>query len=365
MPKLPPIHVGLLRETFPGERRVALTPFDVARLSGRMAISFEAGCGVLAGHDDNAYIAAGAQPASLETIAATCNVIVAVRRPAEEISFPNASALVFLGSNEDWSASGRTQGNALELDLARLEGFAEAGCMDVSTTQSTISGHAAVLEGARQLGIGHPMLVLNGSFVRPVRIAALGSDAAGLQAIATARRLGALTCGFGFDDHDRQKIETLGAKFIAVDPILLQTATIPPRSEHIEARRQLAAHLSEMQLIITSVSDISRPAPILIDEETTVALSSGTVVIDLAISRGGNCSMTRADELVTNHAVRIIGSTTLASDEAGQASRLFGEGISTILEQLTSEDGRMSLDRQNLILDRLIGWNHDRSSMAS
>jgi NAD(P) transhydrogenase subunit alpha len=365
MPKLPSVHVGLLRETFPGERRVALTPFDMARLSGRMAISFEAGCGELAGHDDNAYIAAGARPASLETIAATCNVIVAVRRPAKEISFPNAAALVFLGSDNGSSASDRTQGATLELDLARLEGFAEAGCMDVSTTQSTISGHAAVLEGARQLGIGHPMLILNGSFVRPVRIAALGSDAAALQAIATARRLGALTYGFGFGDHDQRKVETLGAKFIAIDPALLNAATIPSRPEHIEARRQLAAHLSEMQLIVTSVTATGQAAPILIDKETIATLSSGTVIIDLAISRGGNCSMTRADELVTSHSVRIIGSTTLASEEQGQASRLFGEGLSTLLRHLTSEDGRISLDRQNPIVDRLIGCNQGNAIIAS
>jgi NAD(P) transhydrogenase subunit alpha len=362
MPHLPPVHIGLLRETFPGERRVALTPSDVSRLTRGMAISFERGCGISAGHDDEAYIAAGGNPAGVESISAACDLIVSVRRPSHDLSAAKAAAFLFLGSNSESHVSKEIKAGALELDLADLEGVADAGSMDAFTTQATISGHVAVLEGARQLGIGHPMLMLDGSFVKPIRMAALGADVAALQAIATARRLGALTYGFGFGEEDRQKIEALGAKFIAIDPALIRSSAAPSHAANIESLMQLASHLAQMQLIVASVSERGEAAPVLIDESTIAMLAPATVVIDLAI---GNCSMTKADQIVTSRSVRIIGSTTLASNEANEASRLFSGAMSKLLERLATTGLGVVKNGTDPIIRRLSGWQQTDARMTS
>jgi NAD(P) transhydrogenase subunit alpha len=365
MPDLAPVHAGLLRETYPGERRVALTPEDVARLSMRVAVSFEPGCGTAAGHADDAYVAAGGTPASLEVIAAACEIIVSVRRPQAGAIFRNAAILIFLGTDAASHEGLHPNSASLELDLARLEGLQDAGCMDAATAQATISGHAAVLEGARQLGVGHPMLMIDGSFVRPIRMAAFGADAASLQAIATARRLGTLTHAFTFTDDERLKVERLGARSIAAYPSLASTVRGPSSSERAARRRQLAGHLAQMQLIVTSVGGSIRPAPLVLDEETIATLAPGTVVIDLAASRGGNCALTRAEEVVTANGVRILGSTNFASCEPREASRLFGEGIRTALERLIGDDRRLRLDRRDPVIDRLLGRQATGARIAS
>lgn len=356
MPHLTHVHVGLLRETFPDERRVALTPSDVGRLSGHMPISFEPGCGAAAAHPDEAYVAAGAKPAGIDDIAERCTVIAGVRRPDSRVHFARAAALIFLGSPLDPGPDRRRSDGIVELDLSRLEGMADAGSMDVATTQATIAGHAAVLEGARQLGVVHPMLVLDGAFVRPVRMAVLGTGAAALQAIATARRLGALTYAFGFFEGDKAKVELLGARFIAMDPALSAATGFASASRLAECRRQLADQLAPMQLIVSSVHGAGGPAPVLIDERTAATLEPGTVIIDLAASGGGNCAMTQMDRPVMHGGVRVLGSTTFSSAEAGEASRLFGEGVRKLLEKLTAADGRLLLDHADPVLRRLIDW---------
>jgi NAD(P) transhydrogenase subunit alpha len=330
-----------------------------------MAVSFEPGCGTAAGHDDEAYVAASGRPAGLGDIAARCEIIVSVRQSQAAATFRKAAVLVFLGTHAASADGLRSDGEPLELDLARLEGLHDAGCMDAATTQATISGHAAVLEGARQLGVGHPMLMIDGSFVRPIRMAAVGADAASLQAIATARRLGALTHAFAFTDEERHKIEKLGAKCLATFPAFVPAGRGQSPAEQAALRRQLAGHLAQTQLIVTSVGDSIRPAPLLLDEETVSTLAAGTVVIDLAASRGGNCSLTRAEQVVTASGVRILGSTTFASHEAKEASRLLSEGIRTALERLIGDDRRLRLDRHDPIIDRLLGRQPEGARIAS
>jgi NAD(P) transhydrogenase subunit alpha len=365
MSDLAHVHAGLLRETYPGERRVALTPEDVARLSMRVKVSFEPGCGAAAGHGDEAYVAAGGRPASLGDITAGCEIIVSVRRAQAAATVRKAAVLIFLGTHAASPESLRADGGPLELDLARIEGLHGAGCMDAATTQATISGHAAVLEGVRQLGVGHPMLMIDGSLVRPIRMAAFGADAASLQAIATARRLGALTHAFTFTDEERQKTEQLGAKFLAACPPFASTDRGQSSAEQAALYRQLAGHLAQMQLVVISVGGSIRPAPMILNDETISTLAAGTVVIDLAASRGGNCSLTRADEIVTAGGVRILGSTTFASHEAKEASRLLSEGIRTALERLIGDDRRLRLDRHDPIIDRLLGRQPEGARIAS
>ncbi len=352
-----PAHVraGLLRESFPGERRVALTPDDICRLSSRFTFLFEPGCGQFAGHTDDDYRRAGACAATPADVV-ECDLVVSVRRP--DRSIPSSSVSLFLG-NAAGSASASPD-QSLELDLARLEGYADAAAMDAATTQATVLGHAAVLEGIRLMRIGHSMLTLEGSFVRPIRLAAIGVNTVSLQAIATARKLGALTHVFGLNESDRAKVERLGAKFSAIDTAIFATG---PKRE--QARRQLGRQLAPMQMIVTNLRESGSAAPMLIDEETLGSLPAGSVIIDLAAAHGGNCAFTRVDQTVTAHAVSIVGSTLLASNEAAEASRLFSDCVWRLLEHLVEPGEHLQLDRRDPVLDRLTGRFHEENPGVS
>ncbi|MBB3316911.1 NAD(P) transhydrogenase subunit alpha [Rhizobium sp. BK181] len=337
MSKLIRVRAGLLRETHPGERRVALTPDDVGRLSERISFRFEPGCGVGAGHSDDGYIAAGAEPADFAEMASSSDLFVSVRQPIAARVFPAAAVLLFLGS---FRGSKTTQvaippaRQPLHLDIARLSGMSGQKGADISSRQAAITGHAAVLEAARQFGISHPMLLADGSFVRPVKMAALGSDPASLQALATARRLGALTYGFGLAKDSQAKIERLGAKFLGTSS----------EQELARLRQDLSGALSKMQLITTNIMCPGRSAPVLLNEEMLSKLSPGTVIVDLAAESGGNCALTRADETTDIFGIRIVGSTTLASQEAAEASRHFSDGLRNLLEHLIDAHGALRLD---------------------
>ncbi|CAN7436013.1 NAD/NADP transhydrogenase subunit alpha [Rhizobium sp. LjRoot258] len=320
------VRAGLLRETHPGERRVALTPDDVRRLCERMSVRFERSCGIGAGHVDDAYIAAGAEPAEFAEMAPSSDVFVSVRQPAATRIFPATSVVIFLGSNAAPVAGLAAGQRPLYLDIARLSGMQGVKGADISSRQAAITGHAAVLEAARQFGISHPMLTVDGSFVRPVKMAALGSDAASLQALATARRLGALTHGFGPGKDSQAKIERFGARFLGTS-----------------LDQELSDPLSKMQLITTNVVIPGQTPPVLLDEDMLSRLSPGAVVVDLAAESGGNCALTRADETISVSGIRIIGSTTLASHEAGEASRHFSDGLRNLLEHLIDEHGILRL----------------------
>jgi NAD(P) transhydrogenase subunit alpha len=346
----------------PGERRVALTPEDVGNLSTRFSISFERGCGAAASYEDEAYIAAGARPASRDLIARDCNLFVSIRKPQDARGFAGSPTLLFLGSPLD---AGEPVGRGLMLDLARLEGVADAGSMDVATRQAAICGHAAVLEGARQLGVGHPMLVMDGSQARPIKMAALGAGAAALQAIATARRLGALTYLFGFTEDDRERAEGLGAKFVAMNPSLASAHASTTDALVAASRKQLAGQLQDMQLIISSVGGSTGRAPVLIDDASLPLLTAGTVIIDLEAAAGGNCAMTKANEIIAHNDISIVGKTTLASVDAHQSSHLFSEGVRRMLERLTTPDGRLQFDLEDQLTRHLIGERFAGVSAAS
>ncbi|KQV83823.1 NAD/NADP transhydrogenase subunit alpha [Rhizobium sp. Root1220] len=366
MPNVVRARLGLLRETFPGERRVALTPGDVRALSERMSIRFQRGCGAGAGHTDDAYVAAGALPAVFEELVSLSKIIVGVRRPEETGTFESNSVLAYLGSGAG-SPANSSRGGPLHLDLARISGMRDAGRMDVSSRQAAITGHVAVLEATRELGLAHAMLTVDGNFVRPIAMVAIGTDPAALQAIATAKRLGAKTHGFGFEQSAQQKIERLGARFLGADLAYSSTDIFVAQSttELAILRRQLATCLSNMQLIVTSVAPTGEPAPILLDDEMLSALHAGTIIVDLAAENGGNCASTHAGQTVDVSNVRIVGSTTLASRAASEASCLFSEGLRNLIEHLLDINGHLRFDRLDPLIRAMIGDQPIERSIAS
>jgi len=368
---LPPVVMGVPRETLPGERRVALTPADIKRLGPAFDIIVEAGAGSLAGFPDSDYIQAGARVADVGTLQREASVIVSVRAPQWIADIKEGGILISLGARDLSLAKALAETSVIHLGLERLPRITRAQSMDVLSSQASIAGYAAVLEGARHLPVILPMLTTAAGVIKPANVMALGAGVAGLQALATARRMGALTHGFDVRESAREQVESVGASFVAPNVSLASAETSggyareQSSDEQAQLRRALADHLRSMDLIVTTAQIPGRSAPLLIDDETFAALAPGTVIVDMAAESGGNTSRTRPDVEVSFGGITILGPTQLASHAAGDASRMFGGNIRHLLEHLGTKDGALKLDPSDAITSALLGLPKPSEIMTS
>lgn len=352
--------LAVLKERHEGERRVAVVPSDVARLSGQVRFLIETGAGARAGFHDADYMAAGATVIDRAAGLAAARVVVSVRAP-DPVELPLAKILISLGGRDDALARALAARGVLHLGLERLPRITRAQSMDVLSSQASIAGYVAVIEAAHTLDTLLPMMTTAAGIIKPAKMVALGAGVAGLQAIATARRLGAVAHGFDVRNAAREQVESLGARFLSLpEPEAGAEATGGYAAEQTEAaqervRRALDDHLAPMQIIITTAQVPGRPAPILIDERTMARLTPGAVIVDLAAETGGNCSLTRPNELVETHGVRILGPTNLPSLMAADASRLFSGNVRELLTHLLSKDASLVLSAGDEITDALLG----------
>ena len=355
------VALGLLRETQPGERRVALVPSDVKRLSASFDILAEEGAGARAGFSDGDYEAAGSRTGPVERIRGSARVVVGIRAPFWATELAAGATLLSLGGRDASLTKLLTSAAISHLGLERLPRVTRAQGMDVLSSQASIIGYAAVLEGAQHLPMILPMLTTAAGVIRPANVMVLGAGVAGLQALATARRLGAVTHGFDVRTAAREQVESVGATFVAPDVVLASTETTggyareQSKDEQKSLRRALSDHLRKMNLIITTAQIPGQPAPLLIDDETLALLSPGTVIVDLAAESGGNTSRTLADQEVLVGDVTILGPTQLASRNAGDASRLFSGNIRQLLEHVGVKDGALQLNQSDPIVSALLG----------
>lgn len=353
--------IGILAERFAGERRVAFVPADVHRLATRAVFTVEAGAGAAAGYSDEAYAAAGARLAGRLEVIGGSSVLLAVRAPDDLGAFRPLTTVISLGGRDPDVAATAAARDLKHLGLERLPRTTRAQAMDVLSSQATVSGYAAVLEGARTLDVFLPMLSTAAGNVKPAKMIALGAGVAGLQAIATARRLGAVVHGFDVREAAREQVESLGARFVSLGEALKAQeavsgyAAAQSADEQEAIRRALAPTLAQMQLIITSAQIPGRAAPLLIDDEALAGLAEGTVIVDLAAETGGNTSRTRAGETVDADGVTIIGSIDFASRVAADASRLFSGNLRALIEHIVSEEGGLSLNPGDPITGALLG----------
>jgi len=360
------IKVGILRERSSGERRVAVIPADVKKLDPKVTFVVESGAGREAGFDDNAYIGAGARIAAQREVLEVADLVVKIRPPGANEMPLAGRILVSLGGRDPSIVGALRKQSVLHLALERIPRTTRAQSMDVLSSQASIAGYAAVLEGARALGVLLPMLTTAAGAIKPARMIALGAGVAGLQAIATARRLGAIVHGFDVHAAAREQVESLGARFALVDTGtgIGESAGGYAREQSSEQqaqlRRGLSTHLATMQLVITTAQIPGRPAPLLIDRETLGTMKPGAVIVDLAAETGGNCEVTRADETVTVNGVQVMGPTNLPSVVAGDASRLFSGNIRSLLAYLLDASSRLRLDPT----DPFIGAMLDSQSVA-
>jgi NAD(P) transhydrogenase subunit alpha len=352
--------VAVLGETLAGEHRIALIPAGVPRLEKLgCEVTVVSGAGLLSHFSDEEYRDAGATIApDLGAGVQGAEVVLKVQAPTpEEIeALPEGVVLISLLSPltqpELIGKLGSAKVTTFALEL--IPRITRAQSMDVLSSQATVAGYKAVLTGADELAKFLPMFMTAAGTIRPGKVLILGAGVAGLQAIATARRLGAKVEAFAVRPAVREQIESLGATFLETEEEVTGEGEGGYAKELSEEqhRRELdliAAHIADTDLVITTAQIPCRPAPQLITEEMVDSMHPGSVIVDLAASSGGNCAVTREGETVVRNGVKVMGPTNLPAEIPTHASQMFSKNVETLLKELVTE-GELSLDFEDEIV---------------
>ncbi len=337
------MRIGVPREVDAGERRVALAPESVARLvKSGVEVAVERGVGVQANFPDELYEAAGATFGD----AWGSNVVVKVQKPSLEEAgrLGQGSILISLlptaTSADILDVLAKRGVSALALE--RVPRITRAQSMDILSSQATISGYKAVLIGAAEMGKILPMLTTAAGNIPPAKAFVLGAGVAGLMAIATARRMGAVVSGFDIRAAAREQVLSLGATFVGPEPSSdAEAAGGYARAQTEEEQRKtmeaMAAHLRDQDLVVTTAQIPGKPAPRLITAAMVGSMRPGAVIVDLAAETGGNCELTRAGETTVHGGVSIIGAMNLPSSVPHHASLMFSKNVLTLLQHLIKD----------------------------
>jgi H+-translocating NAD(P) transhydrogenase subunit alpha len=349
------MRIAVPLESAAGEQRVALTPESAGRLAkGGHHVRIQAGAGTRAGFPDSAYESVGAHIVDAATLFADVELVCRVQppTPAEVERLPKGSALLALlaPSRNAPLLTLLAARNITALALELVPRISRAQSMDVLSSQSTVAGYKAVLVGAAALPKFLPMLTTAAGNVSPARVFVLGAGVAGLQAIATARRLGGVVSAFDVRPAAREQVQSLGATFVATELVKTGAETTggyaraQSEDDTRRTRDALAAHLREVDLVITTAQIPGRPAPRLITADMVLPMRPGAVIVDLAAESGGNCELTIAGETVKSGTVTILGPVDLPATVPYHASQMFGKNILALITHLSPTDGVLVLD---------------------
>jgi NAD(P) transhydrogenase subunit alpha len=345
------MQVAVLQETFPGERRVALVPADVPKLKkAGIDVVIESGAGEAAGHADAAYVAKGAQIATTRAGALAANVIVQVRalgaarhESAARLEPLRSGQYLLamcdpLGEPQEIAAFANSGASLFALEL--IPRTTRAQSMDVLSSMATLAGYRAVLLAALELPKIFPLLMTAAGTLTSAKAFVIGAGVAGLQAIATARRLGAVVRAYDVRPACREQVESLGGKFVELP---LETSGAEGQGGYAQAqgeefyRRQrelMAQVVADSDVVITTAAIPGKPSPRLITAEAVAGMQPGSVIVDLAAERGGNCELSRPDERVVAHDVTILGPTNLPGEVPRDASQMFSANVTSFLVNL-------------------------------
>ena len=333
--------IGVPLETRPGEVRVASTPEVVKKLVTKgFEVLIERGAGTRAGYPDAEYEAAGARLTD-RSGAYDVDLLLKVRRPEAADVAAMRSGGIYIGlmesCGEDQISAAMQAKGVRVLAMERMPRTSRAQSMDVLSSQANIAGYRAVIEAAARYGRFLPMMMTSAGSAKPARLVVLGAGVAGLQAIATARRLGAEVHAYDVRPEVREQILSLGAKPIDLD--LGETGSgeggyAKELSDEAKARQQaaLADQLAKAHIIVTTAQIPCRPAPVLVTEEVVQRMRPGSVIVDLAAGSGGNCPLTVADEVVERHGVVIVGHTNYPSMVPADASAFYAKNLANLIE---------------------------------
>ncbi len=360
------ITVGVPRETFPGERRVAISPRACEGMQKLdIGVVVERSAGAAAGLPDEQYAARGARMASRPEVFRDTDIVVQVRclgaNPIEgradlPLLRPGQALLGFgepLTAVQECAdlASAGVSFCAIEL----MPRITRAQSMDALSSMATIAGYEAVLLAASALPKMFPMLMTAAGTIAPAKVFVLGAGVAGLQAIATARRLGAVVCAYDVRSAVKEQVESVGAKFVVLD---VDAGGSEGKGGYAKAmdeafyrrQRELLTEVLRVQDVVIATAAVpGRKAPVLITTEMAEAMTPGSVIVDIAAERGGNCELTRAGETVLHGGVTILGPVNLASMAPRDASQMYASNIAAFL-RLLIRDGALNLDREDEIV---------------
>ncbi len=342
--------VAVIRETAQGERRVAITPETCSKLRAAGAtVLLQSGIGEDAHFPDSAYEGADFDT-DADTVLQRADALLCVQPPTAQRLVSLKEGAIVMGSlavgadparEAQWLAR-----KATSFPLERLPRTTRAQAMDVLSSQAGMAGYKAMLIAAQVAPKFFPMLTTAAGTIRPSKVLVVGAGVAGLQAIATARRLGAQVEGFDVRPETREQIESLGAKFLDLGVSAKGEggyARELTTEERAAQQQKLAEHLKGVDVIVTTAAVPGRPAPKIISAAMVAGMKPGSVIVDLPAESGGNCELTRAGETVVSGGVSIVGPTNLASQGAMHASEMYARNLFNF-SQLLIKDGALALD---------------------
>jgi NAD(P) transhydrogenase subunit alpha len=358
--------IAVLRETFPGEKRVALVPASVPPLNKAGAeIIIEAGAGLAAGFADAEYTEKGAQIAGSRDEAATADILLQVRclganpqAGQDDLRRIKAGQIVVgmcdpLGAPQAIQDATPTGATLFALEL--IPRITRAQSMDVLSSMATMAGYRAVLLAALELPKIFPLLTTAAGTIRAARVFIIGAGVAGLQAIATAKRLGAIVSGYDVRPAVREQVESLGAKFVVLE---LQAAGAEDKGGYAKAmdeefyqkqRELMVRVVAESDVVITTAAVPGQRSPLLITRKAVEGMAAGSVIVDLAAERGGNCELSQPDQRVVHNGVVILGPTNLPAEVPYHASQMFSNNVTKFLLNMV-KDGQVALNLEDEII---------------
>jgi NAD(P) transhydrogenase subunit alpha len=363
--------VGVPKETFPGEKRVALVPGDVPALTkAGLEVSIESGAGTASGYMDAAYRDKGATTIdSREELYAQADIILKVRAAgANAAVFEEELPLLRQGQHvigfldplgEPQLVSRLAEHGVTAFSMELMPRISRAQSMDALSAMANISGYKAVLLAATTMARMFPMLMTAAGTITPARVFVIGAGVAGLQAIATAKRLGAKVEAYDVRPAVKDQVQSVGATFVELP---LETETSEEKGGYAKAmdeefyRRQrelMADVVARNDVVITTAAIPGKPSPLLVIEDAVKRMAPASVIIDLAAERGGNCELTKADETVVAHDVTIIGPTNLPATVPYHASQMYSRTISSFLRAMV-KDGAVELNMEDEIISETL-----------
>lgn len=351
--------IGILKEST-GENRVAMLPDGVAALVKlKVSVMVEKGAGLTAFASDKEYEEAGATVESRSAVLSGSDILLAIATPdKKEISkIPEGRILISVMNPlmdhevvKDVAAAGLT---SFSLDIIPRSTRAQA--MDILSSQATVSGYKAVLDAANRLGGFFPMFMSAAGTIKPCKIMIIGAGVAGLQAISAARKLGAVVEAFDVRTAAKDEVHSLGAKFVEVEGAKDEASAGGYAVEQTEEYKQkqrdaVHNHAVKSDVIICTAQIPGRKAPLILLKETVEQMQPGSIIIDLAASSGGNCELTRNNEVVNHGDVFIVGKSNYPSDMPTDASFMLGKNIYNFLRLLIDENGNLNLNFEDVII---------------
>ena len=356
--------IGVPSETFPGERRVALVPDSVSLLSKlKHEVIVQAGAGVLAGYPDDVYKGKGATIAtdraevfrSADAIAQVMGYGANAEAGRADLDMMR-DGQIMIAMFDPLSAPDKVKELAerkvISFSLELMPRITRAQSMDVLSSMATIAGYKAVLMAANAAPRMFPLLMTAAGTVSPAHVLIVGAGVAGLQAISTARRLGAVVQAYDVRPAVKEQIESLGAKFVEMD---LETGDAQDKGgyakdlgdDFLRKQRELMTKVvAENHIVITTAAIPGKKSPVIVTAEMVRGMQPGSVIVDLAAERGGNCELTKPDETVVEYGVTILGPCNLSSTIPFHASQMFARNVVTFIKEI-SKDGAFALDMEN------------------